>query len=107
MFVVDTIHVRPEFTLGYNLPHSDQVHFVERFHRVDPDILQIDVAINDPVALTKPVTATLMYKKSDPSTLREVLCLEENWQKQVGNDLVVRPDPRTKKRYGFDLPNPH
>ena len=106
-FVVDTIGVRPEFTFGYNLPHSDSVHFVERFRRVDADTLQIDVTITDPVALTRPVTATLMYKRSNPDTLREALCVEENWQKAVGADLVVRPDPRVKKRYGFDLPAVH
>jgi hypothetical protein len=105
-FVVDTVHVRSEFTLGYNLPHSDQIHIVERFKRLDADTLQIDATITDPLALTKPVTATFMYKRSDPATLRERLCLEDNWNKVVGNDLVVRPDPRTKKRYGFDLPNP-
>lgn len=105
-FLVDTVHVRSEFTLGYNLPHSDQIHIVERFKRFDADTLQIEATITDPVALTKPVTASFMYKRSDPSSLREVLCLEQNWSKLVGNDLVVRPDPRTKKRYGFDVPNP-
>ena len=103
-FVADTVAVRSEMTFGYNLPHSDQVHFVERFKRVDADTLQIDVIITDPVALTKPVTATLVYKKADPAMIQEKLCPEEKWNFLVGLDLVVRPDTRVKKKYGFDLP---
>ncbi len=104
VFVADTIGVRPEMTFGYNLPHSDKAHLVEHFRLVDRDTLRIDVDITDPVALTKPVTATLLYKRADPATITEKICPEENWQKIVGPDLVVRPDPRVKKRYGFDLP---
>ena len=105
--VVDTIGVRGEPTLGYRLPHSDQVHFVERFKRVDPDTLQIDVTITDPQAFTQPVNATLTYKRADIDTIAEQLCLEKNMDKRVDANLVVHPDPRVKKHYGFDLPNPH
>ena len=107
LFEAETIAVRSEFTLGYMLPHSDQAKFIERFKRVDADTLQIDVTITDPVSMTKPVATTLSFKKADPDSMQEKLCLEETLDKVVGPDLVVRADPRVKKRYGFDLPNPH
>ncbi len=105
--VVDTINVRSEFTFGFNLPHSDKERFTERFKRIDADTLQIDVTFTDPVALTKPVSTTLIYKKADPASIREKLGIEEHWPVKVGPDLVLGPYGKPRKRYGFDLPDPH
>ena len=105
--VAETVNVREEPTLGYRLPHSDQVHFVERFKRLDADTLQIDVTITDPEAFTQPVNATLTYKRADIDSIAETLCLESTMDKRVDANLVVHPDTRVKKHYGYDLPNPH
>ena len=103
--VADTIGVRPEFTLGYRLPHSDQVHFVERFRRTAPDTLQIQVTITDPVALAKPVKATLTYKLAFDQPFVEANCTDTS-DVVIDANLVVRPNTQTnRKHYGFDLPN--
>ena len=107
VLVADTTEIRNEPTLGFNLPHSDQLHVVERFKRVDADTLEIHIALTDPQAFTKPVDVALTYKKADPNSIVEKICLEENMGKTVDANLVVHPDTRVKKHYGFDLPNPH
>jgi len=101
--VADTIGVRPEVTLGFRLPHSDKAHFVERFQRTAPDTLKIDVTITDPVALLRPVQARLTYKLDPQGEFVEDFCMDHN-DVIIDANLVVHPDARDRKRYGFDLP---
>ena len=42
--------------------HSDELHVVERFHRVDRDNVQIDITMEDPKALTKPWITQLYFQ---------------------------------------------
>jgi hypothetical protein len=37
-------------------PHSDELHIVERYRRVDKNTLEIEATINDPKMLTAPWT---------------------------------------------------
>ena len=43
-------------------PHSDQLHLVERFRKVDPDHLELDVTFDDPKAYTKTWTGKKVFK---------------------------------------------
>ena len=53
--VVDTTSIRPETWVdGIGTPHSDALHIVERFTRVNYDTLEIDVTFDDPKAYTEP-----------------------------------------------------
>ena len=102
--VADTIGVRPEVTLGYRLPHSEKVHFIEKFTRTGPDTLKIEVTILDPDAFSKPVQATLNYRLEPKGEFKEDFCMDHN-NVIIDANLVVHPDARTVKKYGFDLPN--
>ncbi|HLJ14751.1 MAG TPA: hypothetical protein VKV15_09665 [Bryobacteraceae bacterium] len=42
-------------------PHSDQLHVIERFRRIDHDHLVDEITIDDPKAYTKPWTARLQF----------------------------------------------
>ena len=101
--VADTIAVRPEVTLGFRLPHSEKAHFVEKLTRTAPDTLKIDVTITDPDAFTRPVQAVLTYKLDQKGEFVEDFCMDHN-DVIIDANLVVRPDTRDRKRYGFDLP---
>ena len=102
--VVDTVGVRREFTIGFGMPHSERVHFVERFHKADADTLLIDVTIDDPVAMVKPASTTLTYKRSPPGDLTtEDFCAENN-RNVPDENLIVTVDMSPRKSYGFDLP---
>ena len=60
-------------TVGFNnspilrIPHSDQLHMVERIRRIrDGNVLEIEVTQTDPKAYTQPLQHTAYFKK-DPS----------------------------------------
>ena len=101
--VVDTIGVRKEFTLGTMIPHSDKVHFTEKFTRINPTTLFIDVLIEDPVAMTKPIRTTLTYTLWVNDQMSEDFCVENN-RNQPDENLVIKINLEPRKHYGFDLP---
>jgi len=56
-FVVDTKNFTDNTWIsaeGRVSPHSDQLHVVERYRRVDANTLEIDATLDDPEMLTKP-----------------------------------------------------
>jgi len=56
-FVVDTTNFTDNTWIsaeGRVSPHSDQLHIVERYRRVDANTLEIDATLEDPDMLTKP-----------------------------------------------------
>jgi hypothetical protein len=55
IFVVDTVGFNDKTWLDRSgEPHSDQLHVVERFHRIDQNNLELDITMEDPKALAKP-----------------------------------------------------
>ena len=75
-FVVDTIGIRDETWLDSSgHAHSDQLHVVERYRRLNQDVLQLDVTIEDPKALTKPWTQHKAYWwRPDLEMIEDVVC---------------------------------
>ena len=55
-------------------PHSDQLHLVERFTRVDKNTLQDDLTFEDPKAYTKPWTGQKIFKLRPTWSLEEWAC---------------------------------
>ncbi|MEI6283456.1 MAG: hypothetical protein WCP82_12210 [Alphaproteobacteria bacterium] len=103
--VVDTVGTRREFTLSMapGMPHSEAAHFTERFTRVDPVTLRIDIKIDDPKAMTEPMQTSLIYKLFDHDHMDEDFCVENN-RNRPDENLRVQVDLTPHKRYGFDLP---
>lgn len=74
-FVVDTAGFNEKTWLDrLGVPHGDQLHVTERFHRVDRDHLQLEVTMQDPKALAKPWTGTLYYELRNDWDLGEISC---------------------------------
>ena len=77
--VVDTVGFNDKFWFDYKgHPHTEKLHTIERYTRVDMGHMSIEVTIDDPETYTKPFTtlgkATLM-----PGTeLLEYICQENN-----------------------------
>src|SRR5579863_9189684 len=72
--VVDTINFNDKTWIDrVGHPHSDQLHVIERFRRIDHDHLVDDITIDDPKAYTKPWTARLEFKLR-PWKLTEQFC---------------------------------
>ena len=60
VFVVDTTNFTDNTWMsaeGRVSPHSDQLHIVERYRRVDANTLEIEATVEDPEVLTGPWTA--------------------------------------------------
>ena len=58
--VIDTIGLNDKFWLdGSGIPHTEQLHMVERWTRTNFTTLRRDVTFEDPGAFTRPFTVTL------------------------------------------------
>jgi hypothetical protein len=67
-------------------PHSDELHVVERYHRVDAGRLEIQYTIDDPKALTKSFSFTRVLVPANRE-LQERFCTDTN-------RLAVKPAAR-------------
>jgi hypothetical protein len=58
--------------------HSDSLHVVERYARVDKDRIKYEVTIEDPQVLTKPwiIHSNMMLREG--TRLEEYVCAENN-----------------------------
>jgi len=88
--VVDTISTKPRLytgeLTGFFFPMSDQLHFVERIRMIDHNHMQIDYTVEDAVALTKPMHATIIHSRvTDFNRMIEETDCEENERDPIVN----------------------
>ena len=95
--VVDVTSFKAGGWLGGGFVHSDQLHLIERYTRVDRDQVNYEVTIEDPIVLTKPFTQrnTLMLREG--TRLREYSCLENNLDPTLYEKLLVDPSTFIRK----------
>jgi len=84
---VDTVGIKVSVAAYQNFPHSDQMRITERLRLVTPDILHDQITIEDPVALEKPVTYTLAYRRLPDYKMVEFVC-ENNREFTDANGAV-------------------
>jgi hypothetical protein len=76
--VVDTIGFNDNTWLDdTGKPHSDELHVVERYRRVDAGHLEIRYTIEDPKTLTKPFTFTRVLVPANRE-IQEQFCTDTN-----------------------------
>jgi len=81
---VDTVGTRDETWLDNDgHVHSDQLHVMERIHRVDHDTLHTEMTLEDPKALAKPWTQHMFDKLRPDWDLREEVRCAENIRRGV------------------------
>jgi hypothetical protein len=81
--VVDTIGFNDKTWLDQiGHPHTDQLHLIERYKRLDATSLQLDLTIDDPGAYTKPWNARRNFTLSSTGFLRyqQICSVRENQQ---------------------------
>ena len=72
--VVDTIGFNDKTWLDHlGHPHSDQLHLIERFRRVDHKTLELQITVDDPKAYTKTFTGTKTFDLTE-APLGEGIC---------------------------------
>ena len=82
--LVDTIGMREETWLdGAGHAHSDQLHLVERYKRVDHDTLEINLTLTDPKTFTKPWNHRVTYQwRPDLEIMENVTC-DDHYKKGI------------------------
>jgi hypothetical protein len=77
--VIDTIGFNDKFWFDFSgHPHSEQLHTVERYTRIDLGNLVDEVTIDDPGAYVKPFTITSSSRLQPKGELMEYICQENN-----------------------------
>lgn len=70
-------------------PFSDELHVTERFRRTSRTTLENQITIEDPVAYSRPWTATMTYRLREGLEMGEFIC-----QELMLSDLPdMRPEP--------------
>jgi len=80
--VVDTTNFNGKTGIGANgraIYHSDALHVVERFTRVDADTIRYEAAIDDPRTWTRPFTIAFPLTRDPGYGMFEYACHEGNY----------------------------
>lgn len=77
--VVDTVGFNDKTWLnGQGLPHSDQLHVIERYTRPDLGHLNVEITLDDPKAFTQPHTFKRSFTLMQNWEIHEYVCNEFN-----------------------------
>jgi len=77
--VVDRVNFEEQVWLDQEAhPHSDRLHVIERYHRVDLGHLETEVTVEDPGVLAKPWTLKRVSDLAPGEEIREFMCAENN-----------------------------
>jgi hypothetical protein len=94
--VVDTIGFNDRTFVDdrYSVPHTRQLHVIERFKPMNEGGLQVTFTVDDPAAFNAPWSGMVRYQhQRNPATLFEEPCAENNLE-NLSN--YVRPPVATK-----------
>jgi hypothetical protein len=80
--VVDTTGFNDRSWLGV-IPHTEQLHIVQRYRRPDLGHLQKDVTIEDPGAFTQPWTFRVNWELAPGEEVMEMVCESNNYEQHV------------------------
>jgi len=77
--VVDTVGYNERFWISREgPPHTELLHFVEHFTRLDYDTLKYEATIDDPGAYTKPWSGGWFIRWTPGEEMYEYMCQENN-----------------------------
>ena len=79
--VVETTNFTNQTSIGANgngVRHSDKMKMTERFTRIDPEMIDYEVTVDDPVTYTRPFTIRMTITTQPAYQLYEYACHEGN-----------------------------
>lgn len=78
-FVVDTVGFNDKTWLDRaGRPHSDQLHVIERFDRMNENDLELDITMEDAKALAKPWNVHIGFQLRPTWTIEEQVCADNS-----------------------------
>jgi len=93
--VIDTVGLNERTWMNRDgLPHTGQLHLIERLTRVDFNTLKYEVTIDDPGAYTAPWTSGFSLKWTADAELFEYICQDNNY----APELMIDAEPATTRR---------
>jgi len=95
--VIDTVGFNDKTWLDHvGRPHSDQLHLIERFHRIDHDHMQLDITIDDPKAYTKTWYGRKIFTRVDRDFVDHDCSMSENehFRKRMIEGILAPPKPK-------------
>jgi hypothetical protein len=83
--VVESVGFSPDIEIQPQTPHSDQMKVVERYKLANPDLLDMELTVTDPIALAEPYFTHRQFKRRRDWTISEYVC-EQNNRNFVGDN---------------------
>jgi len=74
--VVDTVGFNDKSWLANQLPHTEKMHVIERFHRPDLGHLEIEITVEDPDTFVKPWVIKRVTELAPDDQVGEAICIE-------------------------------
>lgn len=94
--VVDTIGFNDKTWIDQvGHPHSDKLHLIERFRRIDHDTLELTLTFEDTKAYTQPFTTKKTFKLSS-APMEEIVCSIS--EMQSFDDEVMKTTTQTPQK---------
>lgn len=82
--VVDTVGYNEEFWMDRRgLPHTEQLHTIERFTRTDKNTIDYRITMEDPGAYTKPFEGGFNMRWNQDQELFEYVCQQANYAAEL------------------------
>jgi hypothetical protein len=95
--VVDTIGFNERFWMDREgMPHTEELHFIERFTRTSDTMMTYEVTVDDPGAYTEPWSGGFYLRWSPGEELFEYVCQDNNYAAElmIGLETAVdQPSP--------------
>lgn len=91
-FVVDTIGFNERFWIDREgMPHTEQLHTIERYERIDAESMLYTITVDDPGAYTEEWTGGFYMRWSADEELFEYVCQDNNFANvlMIGNEESV------------------
>jgi hypothetical protein len=75
--VVDTTNFNDKTSLGRTIPfHSEDLHTMERFTLVSPNVIDYQITVEDPKLFTKPIKIAAYFTSAKDTEPMEFACAE-------------------------------
>lgn len=82
--IVDTVGYNEEFWMDRRgLPHTEQLHTIERFTRTDKNTIDYRITMEDPGAYTKPFEGGFNLRWNQDQELFEYVCQQANYAAEL------------------------
>ena len=82
--VIDSVGFNDKTWFHNDMPHTERLHVIERYRRLDLGRLEVEVTYDDPGTLTKPWSSRFIWELVPGEEIQEYVCENNRYQQLVG-----------------------